>query len=193
MATVEIGGELWDDQTGEYLGPVSNWIEGPVDSLDVAMQVMRRHLELEAAHAAKTAELESVLEHVRRLSRESAARLEWFKRRYQEEIAGFALTQLPRDRAGNLKSKTWRTPYGTVSFRSSAPKIEVQDEEEALRWAERHCPGAVKVKRSILVSQIPEDVKTAMIEKPEDAEFIGFGIVGGEETVRIKSLVEESK
>jgi len=123
--TVEIGGELWDDETGEYMGPVSNWIDGPVDSLDVAMQVMRRHLELESAHAAKMAELEAVSENVRKLVRESASRLDWFKRRYQEEIAGFALTQLPRDREGNLKSKTWRTPYGTVSFRTSSPKIEV--------------------------------------------------------------------
>jgi len=186
--TVEIGGELWDDETGEYMGPVSNWIDGPVDSLDVAMQVMRRHLELESAHAAKMAELEAVSENVRKLVRESASRLDWFKRRYQEEIAGFALTQLPRDREGNLKSKTWRTPYGTVSFRTSSPKIEVQDEEEALKWAERHCPAAVKVKRSILVSNIPADVKAAMIEKPDDAEFIGFGVVHGEESVRIKGL-----
>ena len=70
--TVEIGGELWDDETGEYMGPVSNWIEGPVDSLDVAMQVMRRHLELESAHAAKMAELEAVSENVRKMVRESA-------------------------------------------------------------------------------------------------------------------------
>lgn len=192
MATVEIDGELWDDQTGEYLGPVSRWIEGPVDSLEVAMQVMRRHLDLESAHKAKIAEYDAILANTQKLLRESAARLDWFRRQYQEELGAFAITQLPRSKDGALKSKTWRTPYGTVAFRSTSTRIEVFDEESAIRWAETNCAAAVKVKRSILVSQIPDSVKALMIEKPEDAEAIGFAVVPGEESVRIKSL-EESK
>lgn len=182
MAIVEIDGELWDDETGNYLGPKSSWIDGDIDSEDKALQFMRRHLELEAAVAAKKLELQVIQDQDERLMKDELKRLEWWRNRYGEQMAAFARTKL-------RKTKTWHSPFGSVSFRTSPAKVAVLDEEKAIEWAEASCPMAVKVKRSLLVSQVPDSIKTQMLSDPEAAEEIGFGVVPAEEAFTIKTGV----
>ena len=191
MATVEIDGELWDDETGNYLGPVSGWIDGDIDSEEKARVAMRRHLELDTHLAARKAELAIVQANIERLVKDAGKRLEWFASRYGEQLKGFAIDNMPRDKAGNIKTKTWRCPYGTISIRSVAPKVAVIDEGKAIEWAERSCPAAVKIKRSILISEVPAEIKAKMLAKPEAAEQVGFRVVPGEEVVHIKTGVAE--
>lgn len=184
MATVEIDGELWDDETGNYLGPKSSWIDGDIDSEDKALQFMRRHLELEAAVAAKKLELQVIQEQAERLLKDERKRLEWWKARYGEQMAAFARTKIK-------KTKTWHSPFGSVSFRTSPAKVTVLDEDLAIEWAETSCPGAVKIKRSLLISQVPDAIKAQILVNPEDAREVGFGVVPEEETFTIKTGIPE--
>jgi len=184
MATIEIDGELWDDETGNYLGPKSSWIDGDIDSDDKALVFMRRHLELESAIAAKRMELQVIKDQAERLLRDEQKRLEWWRSRYGEQIAIFARTKL-------TKTKTWHSPFGSVSFRATPAKVTVLDEDKAIAWAEASCPAAVKVKRSLLVSQVPDSIKDQMLDHPHDAEQIGFGVVPANETFTIKTGVSE--
>jgi len=180
MATVEIDGELWDDETGNYLGPKSNWIEGDIDSEEKAMVFMRRHLELSTELAARKAQLDAVKANIEKLLADQAKRLEWLEARYSWQMAEYARQNLG-------KTKTWRNPFGTVSFRTSSPKVTVVDEGKAIEWAEVSCPSAVKVKRSLLISQVPETIKAQILSNPDEAAEVGFGVVPAEDTYTIKT------
>jgi len=184
MATVEIDGELWDDETGNYLGPKSSWIEGDIDSEEKALVFMRRHLELQSKLEARKIELRVVQSQIERLLKDEEKRLEWWRSRYGEQMAAFARARL-------TKTKTWHSPFGSVSFRANPAKVSILDEAKAIEWAEASCPMAVKVKRSLLVSQVPDSVKAQMLADPDGAEEIGFGVVPAEETFTIKTGVPE--
>ena len=180
MATVEIDGELWDDETGNYLGPKSSWIEGDIDNEEKALLFMRRHLQLSTDLAARKAELEVVKANIEKMVADQAKRLEWWEARYGWQMAIHA-------RANLGKTKTWRSPFGTIAFRTSAPKVTVVDEDKAIEWAEVSCPSAVKVKRSLLISQVPDSIKDQILANPNEAEEVGFGVVPAEETYTIKT------
>ena len=104
------------------------------------------------------------------------------------QLADYAMSQLPRKADGTLKAKTWTCPFGTVGFRTIAPKVAVEAEDVALEWAKRNCPAAIKLKESILVSQLPEPIRTAMLEHPEDAKKAGFVVHEETQAVTIKTI-----
>ncbi len=107
---------------------------------------------------------------------------------YGKELEAYAMSQLPRKADGTLKGKTWTCPYGTVGFRTIAPKVAVEAEETALEWARKNCPAAIKIKESILVSQLPEPIKSAMLEHPADALKAGFVVHPEAQAVTIKTV-----
>lgn len=191
MASIIVDGDLWDEETGAYLGPANGWIDGSIDSEDKALLFMRRQLELESELASKVAMLETVKANIEKLVRVHQQRLEWWQTRYKEELSAWAYDQLPRDKDGNIKSKTWRSPYGTVSFRSTQPRIVVTDDDAVLSWAESFYPRAIKTTSKVLVSLIKDDDKAKLIQDPEGARSIGFDVLPGGDTVTIKTLVED--
>lgn len=52
------------------------------------------------------------------------------------------------------KTKTYTTPFGKLSFRTVPGKWNVIDEAKAIGWAKREHPGAVRVKESLLISEL---------------------------------------
>jgi hypothetical protein len=98
------------------------------------------------------------------------------------------MSQLPRKADGSLKAKTWTCPYGTVAFRTLLPKVAVVDDDVALAWVRKNCPAAIKIKESILVSQLPEPIKSAMLEHPADAKKAGFVVHPEAQAVTIKTV-----
>jgi len=190
MAIVELDGELWDAETGEYAGPASSWIDGGIDSEDKALQYLRRRMELEAQLNAKIAQLEAVKANVEDMVKQARTRLDWWDAKYKADLGSWVWDTLPRKADGEPKTKTWTTPYGKVSFRTSAPKIEIRDEDKAVSFAEDNCPSSIKVTKKVLVSQIPPVVRDWLMRSPEDAEDEGFGILPGVETMTIKAGME---
>ena len=98
------------------------------------------------------------------------------------------MSQLPRKADGTLKGKTWTCPFGSIAFRTVAPRVAVEAEDVALAWARKNCPSAIKIKESILVSQLPEPIKSAMLEHPADALKAGFVVHPEAQAVTIKTV-----
>ncbi len=183
-----IDGELWDEETGEYAGPASGWIKGDETPEDLALLVMRKRMDIEASIEAEKAKLDTITNNIVKMIGKHTARLEWLEHQYNRQLAEYAMSQLPRKADGTLRSKTWTCPYGTVGFRTIAPKVAVEAEDVALEWARKNCPAAIKLKESILVSQLPEPIKTAMLEHPDDAKKAGFQVHPEAQAVTIKTI-----
>jgi phage host-nuclease inhibitor protein Gam len=183
-----IDGELWDTETGEYAGPASGWIRGDESPEDLALLVMRKRMDIEASIQAEKDKLDTITNNIVKMIGKQTARLEWLERQYNSQLAEYAMSQLPRKADGTLKGKTWTCPFGTVGFRTIAPKVAVEAEDVALEWARKNCPSAIKIKESILVSQLPEPIKAAMLEHPADAKKAGFVVHEETQAVTIKTI-----
>jgi hypothetical protein len=174
-----IDGEMYDEETGEYAGPASGWIKGNESPEDLALLVMRKRMDIEAAIDAETAKMHTILANCTAMINKHAARLAWLERQYNAQLQDYALSQLPRKADGTLKVKTWTCPYGTVSFRTVAERVKVVDEEETVAWLIHHNPDAVKTKHTVLVSKLSD---FATIHAP------GLEIIPASESVTIKTV-----
>jgi O6-methylguanine-DNA--protein-cysteine methyltransferase len=174
-----IDGELYDEETGEYAGPASGWITGNETPEDLALLVMRKRMDIEAAIDAETAKMHAILANCTAMINKHAARLEWLERQYNAQLQDFAMSQLPRKADGSLKVKTWTCPFGTVSFRSVAERVKVVEEEEAVAWLMHHNPEAIKTKHTVLVSKLSD---FATVHAP------GLEIIPATESVTIKTV-----
>jgi hypothetical protein len=172
-----VDGELWDEETGEYAGPMSGWIKGDESPEDLALLVMRKRMDIEATLQAEKAKMDAIVENTRKMLGKHVARLEWLERQYNAQLQDFAMSQLPRKPDGTLKVKTWTCPYGTVAFRTVAEKVRVVDEEEAVAYCLKHDPEAVKTKHTVLVSKLSD-----LLETP------GIEIIPASESVTIKTV-----
>lgn len=176
-----IDGELWDTETGEYAGPASGWITGEESPEDLALLVMRKRMDIEAAIDAETAKMHAILANCQAIIGKQSRRLDWLQRQYDAHLKEYALSQLPRKADGTLKAKTWTCPYGTVTFRSLASKIKIVDgqEEEVVAYLLEHHPHAVKTKHSVLVSML-SDITLEQVP--------GIEIIPASESVTIKTV-----
>jgi len=172
-----VDGELWDDETGEYAGPMSGWITGNETPEDLALLVMRKRMDIEATLQAERSKLDAIVENTRKMVAKHQARLDWLEAQYNAQLQDYAMSQLPRKADGTLKVKTWTCPFGTVSFRTVAERVKVVEEEEAVAWLMHHNPEAIKTKHTVLVSKISD-----LLETP------GIEIIPATESVTIKTV-----
>mgnify|MGYP006272116635 FL=1 len=179
MSLIEMHGELWDEETGEYAGPASGWITGEESPEDLALLVMRKRMDIEADIQAEKAKMDAIIANMAKLIGKHQARLDWLEHRYNAQLQDFAMSQLPRKADGTLKAKTWTCPYGSVSFRTVAEKVKVVDEDETVAWLMEHNPEAVKTKHTVLVSKLSD---FATVHAP------GIEIVPATESVTIKTV-----
>lgn len=179
MNLVEMHGELWDEETGEYAGPASGWITGEESPEDLALLVMRKRMDIEADIQAEKAKMDAIIANMSKLIGKHQARLDWLERQYNAPLQDYAMSQLPRKADGTLKAKTWTCPFGSVSFRTVAEKVRVVDEEQAVAYCLEHNPEAVKTKHTVLVSKLSDFA----IEKAP-----GIEIVPATESVTIKTV-----
>ena len=174
-----IDGELWDEETGEYAGPASGWINGNETAEDLALLVMRKRMDIEAAIDAETAKMHTILANCQAIIGKQTRRLDWLQKQYDAQLQDYALSQLPRKADGSLKVKTWTCPYGTISFRTIAERVKVVDEEETVQWLMEHNPEAIKTKHTVLVSKLSD---FATVHAP------GIEIIPASESVTIKTV-----
>jgi O6-methylguanine-DNA--protein-cysteine methyltransferase len=174
-----IDGELYDEVTGEYAGPMSGWITGNESPEDLALLVMRKRMDIEATLHAEKAKMHTILANCTAMINKHAARLAWLERQYNAQLQDFAMSQLPRKADGTLKVKTWTCPYGTVAFRTIAERVKVVEEEEAVAWLMHHNPEAIKTKHTVLVSKLSD---FALDHAP------GLDLIPASESVTIKTV-----
>ena len=179
MSLIEMHGELWDEETGEYAGPASGWITGEESPEDLALLVMRKRMDIEADIQAEKAKMDAIIANMAKLIGKHQARLDWLEHRYNAQLQDYAMSQLPRKADGTLKAKTWTCPFGSVSFRTVTEKVKVVDEDETVEWLMHHNPEAVKTKHTVLVSKLSD---FALEKAP------GIEIVPATESVTIKTV-----
>ena len=174
-----IDGELYDEVTGEYAGPMSGWIKGDETPEDLALLVMRKRMDIEASIQAEKDKLDAITNNMVKMIGKHVARLDWLERQYNAQLQDYAMSQLPRKADGTLKVKTWTCPYGTVAFRTIAEKVRVVDEEQAVAYLMHHDPDSVKTKHTVLVSKLSD---FALDHAP------GLEIIPATESVTIKTV-----
>jgi hypothetical protein len=137
---------------------------------------------------AERAKLDAITANIQKVIKGHESRIAWLERQHGQDLRTFAQSQLPRKADGSFKVKTWTCPFGSVAFRSNAAKIAVESKDLAIEWARTNAPGAIKIEESILISQLPDNVKSQMFDKPDDAQRAGFVVVPGSESVTIKTI-----
>lgn len=183
-------GYVIDIDTGEVVGhlealelPASDE-SGPAVSFEVtdlhsAEWVLSKLLCAESVAAGLALRKAAIVANIDAQIKEQARRVDWLHRRFDADLRAYAWSEVE-----NAKTKSLVTAYGKLSFRQAPGGITVLNQEAAVQWAEQHCPDAVKVVRSVLVTplrpvqdQLPGDVFE--IRQPSMNFHIDTGISAG--------------
>jgi len=180
--TVVIDGYIVDAESGEVLG-LAQKEEFHITDEESFNWVMKKFLDTESKlesieHSPEVAQAKAILANAESMTKDAQRRLDWLTARFSQELAEYARPQLPKG------SKSFKTIYGTVSFRSVPAKLVVYDLPSALEWAKKHCPEAIKVTEDFQFSK----VNKALIEDLKRQK--GFAVIDGSEKVTIKTGVE---
>ena len=189
MKLVQIGDELYDEETGEFAGLACAWLpNGPLESETDLHNFLQRRSELETELAAAEMQYASVLSNITKIIKKRQQRLDWLNARYESSATAVAETLLPRKPDGTVTSKTWTSPWGQVKFRDKPASVKIADPELALRFAEQFAPDAIKRTESVLVSKLPTSDWLDEGRTPD-----GFTISPRETTVSITTLDRKEK
>lgn len=123
-------------------------------------------------------------------------KVNWILYQYVEQLRDFA--------SGQLKDKSGRTYYrvsGAVELRKVPESVQVLDEAEAVKWAEKKAKEAVKVEKKLLISKVSSELKasikavlTAKKHKKSDAGILSaFFFKPESESYKVKTGVTPPK
>lgn len=150
--TIVVNGYLIDAETGEVL----DIVEAPrpqfhVEDLASAEWVLEKMHEAEGRVAGLTARLAAITDQIGAMIREENRRSEWLQHRFGAELEAFAGRELQ-----GQKSRSLKTPFGTLSFRSTPGSIRPLDKQGALAWAKEHAPDAVVTREDLVVTPLKD-------------------------------------
>jgi hypothetical protein len=186
MTTVEINGDLFDEETGEYAGPARlDVFPTEVSDEETYLWVMRKFMEAEAEVKTEELKYNAVLENVYKTIQSKKSKVNWLRNRYEALVTQYVWNQLPRDSDGNLKRKSTTCPWGTVTFRTTQPRLIIQDEDKVVQWAERNWPSMLKVTTTPQVSKLSKELVDELMAKRTDAEKIGFNVLDGAQVSKV--------
>lgn len=178
--TVEQDGFIIDTESGEVLGLATQ--EFHVTDEASADWVLKKLTESEAEIIKLNLMLESVAERLASERKAAERKVEWLKARFGAELEQFAKENLPKGK------RTWKGTWGEVSFRTSPARLEVTDEETAIKWAERNCPSAVKVSKKFLKSELSTGFMGLASENALFRHESGLNYIPETETMTIKTV-----
>ena len=167
-------GFVVDIETGEILGHAKAQGRFAVTDAASAEWVLERIQASDAEIAALDARAKAISENIAAMRKEHEKRRDWLLTRFTLELDLFAANEL----AGK-KTRTFKTPFGTLSYRTTPGSIKVLDMDVAVKWAEMYEPDAVKVVKSVLVSNVgPANALPDCFEvtEPADKFYIKTGI-----------------
>jgi phage host-nuclease inhibitor protein Gam len=190
MAIIEIDGDLFDDETGEYAGPTGRDLPSVLESEEDLLKYMRLLLDAETRATAEEMKYKSVLDNINKMVKRHKSKVNYLRAMYEGQAAKVATTLLPRDKDGNLRTKTYRCPFGTIGQRTTQPSLKVSDMTRAIEFMQESAPQAIKVEQKVLVSAIPDEVKHKLLNSVDIAEQFGFEVNPGGESVTIKTITE---
>jgi len=196
--TVEIDGELYFADTGEFAGVPKGggYLPEQLQTHEDVELFMERLLHSEATAAAEEMRLNAIISNCERLLKRHKSKIDWLRRVYGPQAEAFALAALPRKSGGELKSKTWRCPYGSIAFSDEQPKLKINKDSEplAVEFAEKSgFDDCVKIVKSFLISKLPADQEKKFLENPELATANGFEVIGQRLVPSIKTGIKNAK
>jgi len=172
-----IGDSYYEIETGEYAGPVDGWLGDELATEDDVLLAMRRLLQYETELKAQQLAMQSVVERCKSMVKDKERKVQWLQARYGAQVADFAKKQLTG------KAKTWKCPWGQVSFRTSTPTLTIIDEEKAAMVIPLSL-DAVQIEAKIYKSKIPQEVQLTLVEQYPEL----FSMTETSENYSIKSL-----
>lgn len=161
-------GWIIEPNTGEVLGAYG-WLDnGFVETEQDLWCLQRRMLEIESQLVAERAQLRRIQEMCEKRIKDLESRRNWIELKYGVTAADVARRLLPRNK------KTYTSPYGEITFRTSKAKINFTNKEAAVAWAKTYQPDAVKVSETVLVSKLSQqsisDLLTYSEVRPDGCE-----------------------
>lgn len=160
--TIEIDGMLVDESTGEVIGAAGK-PEFRVHDDESLAWIMKKLLtasaELEAIdNSTAVIRAKAVLDNAESMKKDAQRRIDGLLYRFQSEIGEYAKTQLKGS------SKTLKTLYGSVSFRTVNESLKVKDKDAALAWAKNYCKDAIKTTEEFQISKMPPELKADALQ-----------------------------
>lgn len=191
MAIIEIDGDLFDDETGEYAGQAGGgYLPAILENEDDLLKYMRLLLDAESRALAEEAKYKTMLSNVEKMVKRHKSKVKFLRDMYEGQAGKVAATLLPKDKEGNLRSKTYRCPFGTIGQRTTQPTLKINDMARAINFVCWSAPQAIKVEQKVLVSFIPDDIKHKLLADTSIAEQFGFEVNPGGESITIKTMME---
>ena len=169
-------GYICDSLTGEVVGHVEvneRYVADTDQRVDWVLEGIQVQ---DAAIAALSLRLSAITANLTSMIKDHEQRRAWKLSRFSSDLQLFAAAQLE-----GKKTRTYKSPYGSLSFRTVPGSLKILDPEAALAWAESNAPEAVKVVKSVKVSEIDKaaDLPECFeITEPRDAFYIKTGVGG---------------
>jgi hypothetical protein len=183
MATVVEDDWIIDTETGEVIG-IQGWkIDGAVESEKELWTLQKRMLETDAKITAERMMMKTIIANCEQRIKRLESRMKWLDLRYGVSAAATAKSLLLKG------SKTYTSPYGKISFRTTKDKLVIEDNELFLKWATKHSPESVK--QTVLVSKLPKEQVERWL-KIEEFMPAGLRIEAGGESVSFTGVTKES-
>ncbi len=198
---IRVGDYLVNEATGEILGLARDAVdihvaeeEGPIATVptfqvrdrESAEWVLEKLFEAETELAAIEKRREILNANLDAMGAEPARRVVWLRKRFEAELEEWAKHELE-----GAKTRSIRTPFGTLSFRKRKRRLVVRDEDVAAKWGSmRADAGAiVKVTRKLLVSALPDSETIADLVEESEAmrDLTGLGVVPAGDSFTIKT------
>lgn len=175
--TEVVNGFIVNVETGEVLGHIDTGDQFAVTDLKSAEWVLEKMQAQDSEIAGLGLRRQAIIDQLDSMVRDNKRRRDWLEYRFGNDLMAFA-----DDALKDAKSKSLKTPYGTLGFRLNPGSIKVREEakEYAVTWAKEHAPDAVKVTESILVTplkgrtDLPADVFD--VTEPRDVFYIKTGV-----------------
>jgi hypothetical protein len=143
-------GWVIDPTTGEVVGAYG-WLDnGAVETEQDLWILQKKMLEVDSLLVAERAQLKRIQEMCEKRIKALESRRSWIELKYGVTATDVARRLLPRNK------KTYTSPYGEITFRTSKAKINFTNKEAAVAWAKTYQPDAVKVAETVLVSKLSQ-------------------------------------
>jgi hypothetical protein len=162
-------GWLIDPHTGEVVG-VYGWLENGVieDEQDLWI-LQKKMLEIDSLIVGEKAQLKRIQDMCAKRIKQLESKRDWMELKYGVTASEVARELLPRNK------KTYTSPYGEITFRTSKVKIAFTNQAAAVEWAKSFAPDAIKTAQSVLVSKLSaeniSDLTTYKEIRPDGTEI----------------------
>lgn len=183
LNTIITTGFIIDEETGEILEDTGREILATpalfVPDTEGGVEWVLQLIQSEEAHiAGLTARRSAILENINSEIERHEKKREWVEKRFAADLEQFAKKQLDGG-----KSRTWRSPFGSLSFRKTPGSVKALP--GALEWTKARCPEAIKITETVLVSELKK------YEYDEDLPSDLFEVTPPGENFLIKTGVKD--